>query len=357
MAAVLFTSCGEEPDNPQIKEVTSIELNKTTLTLEVGQSEALTANVLPADATDKSVTWTSSDASVASVANGVVTAKAVGTATITAKAGNKTATCVVSVLNEVIAVESIELNETSLSLSVGDTETLTANVLPANATDPSITWTSSNASVVSVTNGVVTAKAVGTATITAKAGNKTATCAVVVNKGVLINGVRWATCNVDAFGTFAPAPESSGMFYQWNRPQAWAATGSVSGWNNTNPTGNTWTTANDSSPAGWRVPTQAEIESLLNTTYVTSEWTTLNGVNGRRFTDIATGNTIFLPAAGLRGGSSGGTLSNVGTDGGYWSSTEYSSNFAYGLSFNSGGSGLYSYYKAHGFSVRPVSAE
>ena len=82
--------------------------------------------------------------------------------------------------------------------------------------------------------------------------------------GVVINGVTWATRNVDKPNTFAAKPESTGCFYQWNRPTAWAATGDVTGWNNTYPEGTTWATANDPCPAGWRVPTRAEIESLLN---------------------------------------------------------------------------------------------
>lgn len=79
-----------------------------------------------------------------------------------------------------VAVTSVELNKTSTSITVGGTETLTATVKPENATDKSVTWTSSNTDVASVDKGVVTAVAVGEATITAKAGDKTATCAVTV---------------------------------------------------------------------------------------------------------------------------------------------------------------------------------
>ncbi|MCL2328610.1 MAG: hypothetical protein FWC39_08890, partial [Bacteroidetes bacterium] len=119
--------------------------------------------------------------------------------------------------------------------------------------------------------------------------------------GVVINGVKWATRNVDAFGTFAATPESAGMFYQWNRPQAWNATDTiVTGWDNTLPTGTTWEKANDPCPTGWRVPTLEEQESLFKmfdteegTEKVTDEWTTQNGVIGRRFTDKATGASLF----------------------------------------------------------------
>jgi len=172
--------------------------------------------------------------------------------------------------------------------------------------------------------------------------------------GVVINGVTWATRNVDSFGTFAPTPESSGMFYQWNRPTAWAATGSVTGWDNSTPTGTMWETANDPSPAGWSVPTKAELESLLNTTYVTQVWTTQNGTNGLLFTDNATGNSIFLPAAGYRNFDVG-TLSNVNMGGYYWSSTEQSDNGAYYLVlYNGNVASLDSNNKTFGFSIRPV---
>ena len=167
-----------------VVSVTDITLNKTSATLNVGGTETLTATVAPSNATNKTVTWTSSNSSVASVSNGVVTAKAAGTATITVKTadGNKTATCTVTVKTPTVAVTGISLNKTATTLTVGATETLTATVAPTNATDKTVTWTSSNPSVASVSNGVITAKSAGTATITVKTadGNKTASCVVVV---------------------------------------------------------------------------------------------------------------------------------------------------------------------------------
>ena len=159
-------------------QVTSITLDRTSASLKAGETVTLTATVKPDDATDKTVTWSTSDATVATVSNGVVTAKKVGSATITAKAGDKTATCVVTVV--ATQVTSITLNRTSASLKAGETVTLTATVKPDDATDKTVTWSCSDATVATVSNGVVTAKKVGTATITAKAGDKTATCAVTV---------------------------------------------------------------------------------------------------------------------------------------------------------------------------------
>ena len=159
-------------------EVTSVTLNKTTASLRAGETVTLTATVNPSDATDKNVTWTSSDQTIATISNGVVTAKKVGTATITAKAGDKTATCLVSVLTT--DVTSVTLDKTTASLRAGETVTLTATVNPSDATDKTVTWSTSDQTIATVSNGVVTAKKVGTATITAKAGGKTATCTITV---------------------------------------------------------------------------------------------------------------------------------------------------------------------------------
>lgn len=165
--------------------VTGISVNKTTLSLKTGETASLTATVSPSNATDKTVTWSSSSTKVATVSGGKVTAVAAGTATITAKAGNKTATCTVTVSNANVAVTGISLNKTSLSLTTGESATLTATVSPSNATDKTVTWSSNNTKVATVSGGKVTAVAAGTATITANAGNKTATCSVTVSNATV----------------------------------------------------------------------------------------------------------------------------------------------------------------------------
>ena len=98
LALIELVSC-EKP--PQEIVISSISLNQTSASLKVGETVTLTATVKPDDATDKTVTWSTSDASVATVENGVVTAKMIGTATITAKAGDKTATCAITVTSSV----------------------------------------------------------------------------------------------------------------------------------------------------------------------------------------------------------------------------------------------------------------
>jgi len=179
------------------------------------------------------------------------------------------------------------------------------------------------------------------------------------NDGVVINGVKWATRNVDAFGTFAATPESAGMFYQWNRKKAWAATGTVTGWDATFPTGTTWEKANDPSPKGWRVPTKEEMNKLCDKTKVTNEWTTQNGVGGQKFTDKSTGASVFFPAAGHRGyNDDDGAITTAGEGGCYWSSTSYESNEfgAYHTSFYKGyATGVYDDGRNCGFSVRSVA--
>lgn len=169
--------------------VTGVSLNKTSLALEVGNSETLTATVTPSNATNKDVSWNSSDSSVATVENGRVTAKKAGSTviTVTTSDGNKTASCNVTVTEkepETIPVTGVSLNKTSLALEAGNSETLTATVTPSNATNQAVTWNSSDSSVATVENGRVTAKKAGSTviTVTTSDGNKTASCNVTVTE-------------------------------------------------------------------------------------------------------------------------------------------------------------------------------
>lgn len=169
--------------------VAGVALDNTALTLTEGLVGKLTATVLPTEATDKTVTFTSSDAAVASVdENGLVKALKPGTAVITAKAGDKTAQCTVTVNSAVVPVTGITLNRSGLSMTKGQAETLIAAVKPDNATSKAVTFTSSNPAVATVdAGGRVVAVAAGTAVITAKAGDKTVMCPVAVT--VPVTGV------------------------------------------------------------------------------------------------------------------------------------------------------------------------
>jgi uncharacterized protein (TIGR02145 family) len=139
-----------------------------------------------------------------------------------------------------------------------------------------------------------------------------------VDKGVIINGVKWATRNVAEPGYFATDPEDAGMFYRWNSKIAWSSTGKVTGWDVHFITDEIWEKANDPSPAGWHVPTYNDIQKLCDATKVNSEWTTENSIPGRRFTDKETGKSIFLPAAGSR---IYGDLQGNNKLGDYWGNT------------------------------------
>ena len=173
-----------------VQDVTGVKLNKNTTTIKVGGTETLTATVEPANATNKAVTWSSDNISVATVdANGLVTAVAEGSATITVTTedGSKTASCTVTVTTATVPVTGVTLDPTSLTLDVNQTAPLTATITPSDATNQNVTWTSDNPSVATVSGGVVTAVAPGEATITATTadGGFAATCTVTVNKPVL----------------------------------------------------------------------------------------------------------------------------------------------------------------------------
>ena len=194
--------------------VTSVTASKSSISLTVGDTEKLSITVKPNNATDKKVTYKSSDTKVATVSsNGTVTAKTAGSATITATADGKSTTIKVTVTEAkstnsgtktnsdsgsssdstpttpstpetptTIAVTGVSLNKTALTLTVGGNETITATVAPSDATNKTVTWSSSNSSVAKVENGKITAVASGTATITVTTadGSKTATATVTV---------------------------------------------------------------------------------------------------------------------------------------------------------------------------------
>ena len=156
---------------PADVKVSRITLSASTgLTLTKGQTQKLTATVAPANATNKTVTWKTSNKNVATVSeNGLVTAVGGGDATITCTAkdgSNVKATCKVTVT---VPVSGIQLSQTSAALTVGDTLTLTKTIYPSDATNQAVTWMSSSDAVASVdSNGKITAKTAGSAVITCK---------------------------------------------------------------------------------------------------------------------------------------------------------------------------------------------
>ena len=189
-------TCKVTVNAPQTVPVTGVTLDKAELTLEKGSTGTLEAKVEPSDATNKNVTWSSSNPEFATVDNGVVTAVSAGEAviTVTTEDGAKTATCKVTVnAPQTVPVTGVTLDKAELTLEKGSTGTLTATVAPQNATNNTVTWSSSNPEFVTVANGTVTAVSAGTATITVTTadGNHKATCTVtVIPKTVQVSGIQ-----------------------------------------------------------------------------------------------------------------------------------------------------------------------
>ena len=179
---VTFTASVEAADT----EVTGVTINNAPAELNVGDTGTLTATVSPEDATNKDVAWSSDNTSVLAIneTTGAYEAKAAGTATITAAAGGKTAACTITVKSAAIAVTGITIdNAPTEALFVNSTGTLTATVSPDNATDKTVTWSSSDPDYVSINAEtgkytIMGKKGYGSATITATAGDKTATCTI-----------------------------------------------------------------------------------------------------------------------------------------------------------------------------------
>ncbi len=169
--------------------VTEVSLNVTEKTLNVGESFVLQADVKPSDATDKSVSWTTTDAKIASVSDGTVTALSPGVARITVITtdGNLSATCVVTVTDDVIEVTGVTLDKNSATFAIGESIVLQAEVAPSNATDKSVFWTTSDSEVATVEDGVVTGVSAGSVVITVTTidGSYSAQCGIEVLPAVI----------------------------------------------------------------------------------------------------------------------------------------------------------------------------
>ena len=362
---------------------TGITISPSTLEMNSGTTAQLMASLTP-EGSFGSVTWTSSDESVATVdGNGVVTAVAGGTCTITATAGGslKKATCSVTVKQ---LVTSIVLSQTKAVLELDGFVRLTATVLPENAANKNVVWSSSNEDVAPVRNGRVDAYGYGTAIITCEAADGSgvkATCRVNVPKTEYVDlglpsGTLWATYNIGA-----DSPEDYGDYFAWGETEGYNDGKTDFNWstykwcNGSNSTMTKYCTNSSYGYEGftddkteldleddaayvnwgpaWRMPSYEQFKELINSSYTTTEWTTQNGVYGRKITSKAKGNSIFLPAAGDRFGSS---LFDAGSYGYYWSRSLYSVNpgVARYLSFSSSDISMYSSNRCSGRSVRPV---
>ncbi|MBR1487453.1 MAG: Ig-like domain-containing protein, partial [Bacteroidales bacterium] len=278
------------------------------------------------------------------------------------------------------SVESVSLDQTSLTIAKDATAQLTATVLPESATNPAVTWSSSDETIATVSDdGLVTGIKAGTATITVTTvdGNKTASCLVMVRKGInghvfveMGDGLKWAITNVGA-----TSEEEYGDYFAWGETAAKSDYSWSTYFDNPSGDGKTFTKyaldkktqldlSDDAASANWggtwRMPTDAEWTALRNKDNFDWAWTgdyNGTGVKGRIVTSKVPGyegNQIFLPATGYRNGTS---LRDVGSSGYYWSSSLNTSDSydAWGVYFSSGGVGRFDDYRCFGLSVRPVS--
>ena len=218
-------------NTPADIKVTDVKLTatSTSLNLTTSKTTTLTAAITPEDATNNSVTWSVSGDAVAldnhpdSLIRTVTAVKGgTATVTVTAKDGSgKSDSVEIQVEdNTPVSVESVSLSKTSTALTVGTSETLTAKVLPTNATNQSVTWSSSNSNIATVSsNGLVTAKAAGTAviTVTTQDGKKTATCTVTVNpSGVPTISNTSLTLNVNKSSNLTISNLPTGATVTWS---------------------------------------------------------------------------------------------------------------------------------------------
>lgn len=333
--------------------VSSVRLNQSNRTVYIGESFQLTPTVSPSTARDKSVLWTTTNPEVALVdQDGMVTGLAAGNAVImvTTFDGGYTASCSVTV--KPVMVTGINLDKTSISLNEGEEISLTATTSPTNATDKTVTWTSSNETVAIVDqNGKITAKSKGNTTIKVTANDGSgvsASCSVIVYRidvpqavdmGIVVNGknIKWASFNLGA-----SSPEEYGLHYAWGETEpksdySWSTykfgtsdDGPFSKYNT-----RSWYGTVDNKTVldpeddvahvklggNWRMPTDAEWAALEGH----STWTWINnyndtGVSGMIVTSEVEGLTdqsIFLPTTGYRFDTS---LYSTGF-GNYWSSS------------------------------------
>ena len=183
------TEVSYESTTPEIVPVTGVSLDKNSLALAPQETSSLVASISPSNATDKTVTWTTSSNKVTLTPNGLnctVTGVSDGNATITVTTndGSYTATCSV-VVSSTIAVTGVTLDKSTESLVAGDTTTLTATISPTNATNKNVTWSANNQNVTLTPNGLscgVEGATAGTSvvTVTTADGSFTATCNITI---------------------------------------------------------------------------------------------------------------------------------------------------------------------------------
>lgn len=199
LALIGLVACNEEMP----VKVTEVELDVTTLQLTVGDTHQLTVEIKPENADDTKIVWATSDGSVATVAEGLVSAVAPGQVTVTATAGDVSASCSVEVVPQKVNVTSVTLDVVESTLVVGATLQLNAVVEPEDATDKTVKWSSTEESVATVADGLVTALAAGETTVIAEADGMFTTCAITVIEPASVGGYYYSD------GTYSSDLDSS----------------------------------------------------------------------------------------------------------------------------------------------------
>ena len=367
---------------------TGITLDQTSLEIVTGATAQLTATVSPETAF-ADITWTSSDENIATVDdNGIVTAVALGSCIITAteNTSKQTATCAVSVKQ---GVTSITLSKTTIILNADSEDRIevTATVLPKNASNKDLIWNCSDEEVAFVTpftnSCIISAQEKsGIVTVTCEAADGSgvkATCIVhVIDPDTYVDlglpsGTLWATCNVGA-----DSPEEFGNYFAWGETTGGKTNFNWTTYNWCEGNGYTFTKyCTDSSKGyngftdgkqeldleddaayvncgpGWRMPSNAQFEELINSNNTTTVWTDQDGVSGYKITSKKNNKSIFLPAAGGYDGKVFYSTTHF-----YWSRTLVEGNpaNARGLDFDSDGIDSEQNYSTRdgGCSVRPV---
>ncbi len=374
--------------------VEMISLNKTELQLGFYETFQLVATLRPEDASAQ-ISWTSSNEDVVLVSNGstpagdgsikpagtVIAKNKAGQAVVTATVGSLSASCTVTVSSgSVVPVQSISLNKHELQLAVGEQFQLVATVMPENATEKGVVWSSS----VQVSKlyidetGLVKGVQACTATVTVRCKDNPYiydTCQITVTGGSsetgdevvdlgLPSGLKWRSMNVGA-----SKPEDYGNYYAWAETEpkskyseanykypSTSYSDGITIWKkyDTTPGGDGKTKLDPEDDAAtvnlggkWRTPTAKEFKELCEK--CTWKWTTRNGVGGMQVTGPS-GNSIFLPAGGWYSGS---TLNNRNTYGSYWSATG-DGELTQGVDFISSGTSAFVGGRCGGRSVRPV---
>lgn len=368
--------------------IESLSIDPSPVSLAIDEEKILTAVVTPSNAKAE-VVWKIDNEKIAVVGSinekqAKVQGLSAGKTTVTATAGGKSATCEVTVTGGSgnVQVQSITLDKTTLKLEVGQSAQITATVLPENAHDKSIIWTTTDPYNAYVNGGKVTGYGVCEATITATSVSNpqvTATCKVSIvaagsgggsETGIeavdlgLSSGLKWGSMNVGA-----SKPEDYGNYYAWGEttpktsyttsnykfgPVKYSEITLYSKYE-TKLGGDKKTVLeaeDDAASAnlgnGWRMATFAEWKELRES--CTWTWTQRNGINGMLVTG-PNGKSIFLPASGVFQSS----LGKKGTYGSYWTSTLASAEgMANAVDFYSGGNDKALIDRSTGLSVRPV---